>query len=97
MASVELHQGEETLILPAKNLSLGGIYVGADGNDLSRFPIGTGMDILVFDVTDETRPAVRGGAEVVRHDEGGMAMRWNESDEIVDAVRTLLQALRRQS
>jgi hypothetical protein len=94
MASVELHQGDETLILPAKNLSLGGIYVGADGHDLSRYPIGTGMELLVFDVTDETRPSVRGAAEVVRHDEGGMAMRWSESGDTLGSIRELLKALR---
>ena len=91
MASVEVHQGRETLVLPAKNLSLGGIYVAHDGNDLSHFEDGSPVDILVFDVSDETRPPIRGQAQVVRHDGEGMALRW--VDGMQKPVSELLRAI----
>lgn len=94
LASVELHQGEETLILPARNLSLGGIFVGSDGNDLRRFRIGTSVDVLVFDASDESHPALRAGAHVIRHHKGGMALRWNENADTAHAVQLLLESLR---
>jgi hypothetical protein len=97
MASVEVHAGEETVILPARNLSLGGIYVSHDGNDLSQFPDGSAVDILVFDVADETRPPVRGTAHVVRHDAHGMALRWDEDGATHDAVLGLLQSLKKSA
>src|SRR5689334_462396 len=69
LASVEVHQGDETLILPARNLSLGGIYLGSDGNDLRRFKVGTSVEVLLFNAVDETHPPVRAGATIVRHDD----------------------------
>lgn len=76
LASVELHWGDETLILPARNLSLGGIYLGADGHALDTFAIGSELEVLVFDAVDEARPQVRASAEVVRLDQDGMALKW---------------------
>jgi hypothetical protein len=94
LASVELHQGDDTLILPARNLSLGGIYLGSDGNDLSRFTVDDVIEVLVFDATDEERPAVRAAAIVVRHDEQGMALKWMESSETFFALSQLLEAVK---
>jgi hypothetical protein len=93
LASVELHQGDETLILPARNLSQGGIYLAADGNDLSHLAIGTGVEVLVFDAVDETNPAVRAGAKVVRHDQDGIALQWNENKHTANAIGSLLRAV----
>jgi hypothetical protein len=95
-ASVEV-KGEETLVLPARNLSLGGLYVGADGHDLARaFPAGHPVDLVVFDAVDADRPALRGGARVVRHDEGGMALRWEEDRDTAQAIGRLLASLTRR-
>jgi len=96
MATVELHQGAETLVLPTKNLSLGGVYVSHDGHDLSHFTVGTPIELVVFNVTDETTPSVRGGAQVVRHDKDGMALRWTENVQTQLAVANLLHALRKR-
>jgi len=93
LASVELHQGDETLILPARNLSKGGIYLASDGNDLTHLEIGAEVEMLVFDGVDESNPAVRVGGQVVRHDEHGIALRWNESASTARAIATLLRAV----
>lgn len=96
LASVEVRQGEDTLILPARNLSLGGIYVGSDGHDLSQFQVGSRVELLLFDAANETNPAVRGAARVVRHDAGGIAMAWEPDDAAVRAIKQLLGALQAQ-
>jgi hypothetical protein len=94
LASVELRDADETVVLPAKNLSRGGIYIGADGNDLKRFAVGTMIELLVFDATREDRPVVRGRAAVVRHDEGGMGLRWIDDPETDAALVQLLKTLK---
>lgn len=94
LASVELRDADETAVLPAKNLSRGGIYVGSDGNDLRRFAVGSTLELLVFDGEHEDRPVVRGRAAVVRHDASGMGLRWVENPETDAALVRLLQALK---
>jgi hypothetical protein len=79
-ASVELQGAGETLILPARNISLGGMFVDADGHDLSAFPIGAVLSILVFDAADESGPTVRATAAVLRHDPEGIALKWDETN-----------------
>jgi hypothetical protein len=94
LASVELHLGDETLILPARNLSLGGIYLGSDGHDLGAFPVGAALEVLVFDAVDEARPAVRAQAVVVRHEQAGMALRWKTDGAVIRELEVLLEALK---
>jgi len=91
-ASVELHVGDETLILPARNLSLGGIFLGADGNNLETLPIGHQVELLVFNAGDEDSPAVRAFAEVVRHDDDGVGLKWREDRETSKQIASLLHA-----
>ena len=93
-ASVELHRGDETVILPARNLSLGGVSLDADGHDLSRFEVGVVIDVLIFDAVDETTPPVRSPARVLRHDETGLALMWNATDpKVADVLATFLRKL----
>lgn len=92
LASVELHHGDETLILPARNLSLGGIFLGADGNNLSVLPVGHQVELLVFNAADEQSPAVRAFAEVVRHDENGVGLKWRADKETSKQIASLLHA-----
>jgi hypothetical protein len=95
MASVELHDGAETAVLPAKNLSLGGIYVSADGNNLiDAFGIGHVVEVLVFDAGDETRPAVKGKAKVVRFDVEGMALKWEPELNTQKQLAKLLESIK---
>lgn len=75
-ASVELKAASETMILPARNISLGGVYLGADGHDLNGIALGARLDVQVFDALDEAKQPVRLDAQVVRVDEKGMALRW---------------------
>lgn len=79
-ASVELRAGGEAMILPARNISLGGVHLAADGHDLGGFPEGHQLDVLVFDALDESHRPVRLRAVVMRHDADGMALMWSSSD-----------------
>ena len=99
-ASVELRQEGETVVLPARNLSLGGVSLDADGHDLRRFPDGMIIDVLIFDAQDENNPPVRSPARVVRHDrDGTMALMWNATDprvaELLASLLTKLQPRRK--
>jgi PilZ domain-containing protein len=94
LASVELQQHEETLILPARNISLGGVFLGADGHDLGEFSTGDEVDVVVFDALDERRRPVRLRAQVMRLDEEGLAMMWVSTDseaamQLAELLRTL--------
>jgi hypothetical protein len=79
-ASVELEQHGETVILPAQNISLGGVFLAADGHDLSGLEIGGELDVQVFDALDEHKPPVRLHAEVMRLDHDGVALQWTSTD-----------------
>ena len=80
-ASVELQGDGETLILPARNISLGGVYLEADGHDLGGFAVGADLEVLVFDGINESQPPVRLMAQVVRYDDRkGLALMWASSD-----------------
>ncbi len=76
LASVQLTAGSETMLLPAGNISQGGVYLAADGHDLSGMTVGARIDVQVFDALDENRAPVRLTAKVVRFDERGMALQW---------------------
>jgi len=89
-ASVEVHGSTETVILPARNISLGGVYLTADGHDLSVFPVGAQLEVLVFDALDDRQEPVRLAGQVVRHDAVGMALSWDESDSAVRDVGSFL-------
>ena len=93
LAQVELHRGDETLILPARNLSLGGILLGSDGNDLSHFEIGGSVDLQLFDARDETQPPLRALARVVRRAVDSLALSFVESDEVKRRLRELIATI----
>jgi hypothetical protein len=90
-ASVELHSAKESMILPARNISLGGVYLSADGHDLGGFPVGAEIDVMVFDALDEAHRPVRLRAAVMRHDDDGMALMWtsSESNAALELARLL--------
>lgn len=90
-ASVELHAEAETMVLPARNISLGGAYLTADGHDLAMFEVGMELEVLVFDALDEQRKPAKLVGEIVRHDGDGLALMWADSDPDV-AIR-LVQLL----
>lgn len=94
-ASVELRGAGETLILPARNLSLGGVSLAADGHDLSSFADGRSFEVMIFDAVDEANPPVRAPAKVIRHDADGMALMWTISDpEMSEKLARLLETLK---
>ncbi len=81
-ASVEVKASSETMILPALNISLGGVYLAADGHDLTGLTPGSRLDVQVFDALDETKHPVRLDAQVVRFDDQGIALRWLTVDAL---------------
>jgi hypothetical protein len=93
MASVEVVSGSETLVLAARNVSLGGIFLASDGNDLTGLGIGNEVELLVFNASDGESPAVRASALVVRRDQGGVGLRWKDDDETTRQVETLLGSM----
>ncbi len=81
-------------MLPARNISLGGVYLSADGHDLGVLDLGLEIEVLVFDALDEERHPVRLFGEVVRLDEHGVALMWAEADpEVARNVARLLHRL----
>jgi hypothetical protein len=91
-ASVELSAGEETLILPAHNISLGGVYLTADGHDLSGFSLGLEVAVRIFDVLNSAKKPLTLRARVVRHDSAGMALMWSADEP--SAAMALAKLLR---
>ena len=92
-ATVEVHAAAETLVLPARNISLGGVYLSADGHDLSALAVGVELEVVVFDALDESRRPVRLVGEVVRLEKNGVALMWADSDP--DVARNITLLLRR--
>ena len=97
-ASVEVHGAGETVILPARNISLGGVYLTADGHDLASFAVGTQLELLVFDALDDNHEPVRLAGQVVRHDDLGLALMWAYSDaDTAQKLGALLESLQQKN
>jgi hypothetical protein len=93
LVQVEVRRGDELVILPARNLSLGGIYLNSDGNDLSAFAAGSLVELLLFDAADESRPPLAARAQVVRRDSDGVALKWREDAEVARRVGELIETI----
>jgi hypothetical protein len=91
-ATVELSAREETVVLRVRNLSLGGVSLGAGGKNLGRFADGMVVDVLIFDAEDASLPPVRSPARVLRHDpDGSVALTWNATDpRVLEQLASLL-------
>ena len=93
-ASVELHAEDVTMLLPARNISLGGVYLSGDGHDLGRFESGMELEVLVFDALDARQRPLKLVGEIVRHDGHGLALMWADSDpEVAINLAKLLDRL----
>jgi hypothetical protein len=94
-ASVEVHAGDETVILPAHNISLGGVYLTADGHDLGEFTVGLEVEVLIFDALNDAKDPLQIRARVVRRDAVGIALMWSDDDpKLAIALAGLLERLR---
>ena len=83
----------ETASRPARNASLGGIFVAVDAHDLPRVTIG---GVLHVSVTVGESLSFQARAQVVRRDSTGLALRWVlDSDGVKRSVESLLEALRK--
>ena len=91
---MELHAADETMLLPARNISLGGVYLTSDGHDLSMLEVGMELEVVVFDALNEKRKSVKLVGEIVRHDGDGLALMWADSDpEVALELAKLLDRL----
>jgi hypothetical protein len=106
LAQVEIRGGEDTLVVPVRNISVGGLYVdleepepGALGSSLAA-----GQRATIFlDASDlEEDLVVTRDADILRIDRpeigrGGMAMRWTEVEpEVARHFEHVLEVLRRR-
>ena len=91
-AFVDVRRGDGTAVLqlPVRNISRGGVLVGASGEDLSAFALGDTLAVTIVDKSGDLDNGAVVEARVVRHDGGGMALSWDHSDGGVRAVGAFL-------
>lgn len=80
-ATVELRGLDEVLILSLRNVSLGGAFLSADGNDLSGIRVGSEHELAVFEGED-TKGEIVVRARVVRKESNGLALSWIGEDTV---------------
>jgi hypothetical protein len=94
-AAVRVAVDDETLVLYARNVSLGGIALDATAEELEHFPPGSEHEVMLFDAADEKRPPVNLRGHVVRHDADGLALMWSSTTAAAAAgIGRLLGALK---
>lgn len=69
--------------LPVRNMSRGGVLVGAAGEDLSIFALGATLVVTIVDAAGDLDGAAHVTGRVVRHDGDGMALAWDDSETAV--------------
>jgi hypothetical protein len=85
----------ETSSRPARNVSLGGIYVAAARGDLPQLTVGRVVHVSVSSSLGAGL-AFRARAVVQRRDDGGLGLGWIvDSDPVRAAIEALLDAVRR--
>lgn len=106
LAQVEIRGGENTLVVPVRNISVGGLYVDLDDHDPNTLgsSIAAGQRATIFlDASDGNEDLVISrDADILRIDRpevgrGGMAMRWAEiAPEEAERFTRVLTAMRRR-
>ena len=91
-AVVLLDRSGIALHLPVRNVSCGGVLIGAMGNDLSSFALGSTHHVTIIDAEELNPRQAAVDARVVRHDAVGMALSWDDSDTAVQSVGAFLDA-----
>jgi hypothetical protein len=90
-ASVEVAGGDQVLILTVRNLSVTGVLVASDGQDLAAFVVGRSYPIVIFDPENE-RYQVELVARVVRKQPDSMALTWDDEAALF-RVESLMKRL----
>lgn len=106
LAQVEIRGGENTLVVPVRNISVGGLYVDLEDHEPGTLgpSLAAGQRATVFlDASDlEEDLVVSRDADILRIDRpevgrGGMAMRWTEIEpEAARHFERVLDVLRRR-
>jgi hypothetical protein len=101
LAQVEIRGGESTLVVPVRNLSVGGLYVDLESHDPAGF--GPGQRATVFlDASEggnDPELVVSREAEILRidHRGAGMALRWTLAEvEVIERLARILEVLRQR-
>jgi PilZ domain-containing protein len=92
-AFVEVQAAEaagSALHLPVRNISRGGVLVGAGAELAAQYALGATLPLTIVDAAGDIDAAARVDARVVRHDAGGMALSWDDSDTAVATVGAFL-------
>ncbi len=89
---MQLNRGADTVVLPARNISLGGLLIDADGK-LKGFSVGDVVEVQLFDMSEDGESAVRADASVIRNDGKGLALSWASTDPVT--ARKLADLLQR--
>lgn len=89
-AFVEVRAGGAVLQLPVRNISRGGVLVGAAAEDLSMFATGDLLTVTIVDASGDLDAAANVAGRVVRHDGGGMALSWDEDEGAVATAGAFL-------
>lgn len=85
----------ETMNRPARNVSLGGMFVAVSRQDLPEVGVGSVLHVAIETTLGPTL-AFRARAVVARRDDSGMGLRWIvEGDKLRQAIDALLAALSR--
>jgi hypothetical protein len=107
LAQVEIRGGENTLVVPVRNISVGGLYVDLDDHDPAVLgaSLAAGQRATIFfDASDgDDELVVSREADILRIDRpevgrGGMAMRWTAVEpEVAEHFARVLEVLRRRA
>src|SRR5260370_35467293 len=84
-AHVEL-KGDKRLILSMRDISVAGVFLVAEGNDLSQFAVGSDQDLVILN-PDDPALSVSVRARVVRRAPDGLALAWKAPETISDVSR----------
>ena len=90
---MQLRHGADTVVLPARNISLGGLFLDADDKKLKGFAVGDVVEVQLFELSEEGESAVRADASVIRNDGKGLALSWASTDPVM--ARKLADLLER--
>ncbi len=107
LAQVEIRGGENTLVVPVRNISVGGLYVDLDDHDLGTPRVlarqrASAPPSSSMPVTATTSSSWSRDADILRIDRpevgrGGMAMRWTAVEpEVAEHFARVLEVLRRR-
>lgn len=84
--------GGKHIVLPVRDMSLSGLFLSAEGHDLSSLPVGTPLEFMLF-ASDDVKNEVDVKAKVVRQAPDGIAIDWSEDLTATYKIALLMETL----